>query len=289
MDKAVRGIDKKKQVRFFAVDATDTVRRACEIHKLSITASVFFGRILSAAVMLGIDLKGETDSVTLRVDGDGPLGGALAIAGRNGDVKGYVHTPNVNLSPTRRGVNVAGAIGNGTLRVIRDIGMERSYSGEVELISGEIGDDLAYFFLQSEQVRTAVGLGVLLDTNGSVRRAGGFTVQLLPDAEEEIVDHLEQNLNRFPNFTDVLDMGLNVERIIDEFIMKGMEPQFMDSVAVRYYCGCNRDKYLGALRMLGRKELDDLIEKDEPVIAQCHFCNEEYRYSPQEIVKLLNP
>ncbi len=287
MDKAIRGTDKKKQIRFFAVDTTETVRHACEMHGLSITARVLFGRVISATVMLGIDLKGETDSVTLRVDGDGPLGGALAIAGKNGNVKGYVHHPKVETSPTRRGINVAGAIGNGMLRVIRDIGMERSYSGEVELISGEIGDDLAYFFLQSEQVRTAVGVGVLLDSDGSVRRAGGFTVQLMPDAEEETIAQLEENLNRFPNFTDVLDMGIDVQQIISNHILSGLDPLFMDSVSVQYHCGCDREKYLNAIRMLDRKELDEMIEKNEPVIVQCHFCNKEYKFSPQEIIDTL--
>ncbi len=287
MDKAVRGTDSSKQIRFFAIDATQTVRQASEIHKLSITARVLFGKVLSAAIMLGIDLKGETDSVTLRVDGDGPIGGALAIAGKNGDVKGYVHNPTAEVPPTARGINVPAAIGSGALRIIRDIGMERSYSGEVELISGEIGDDLAYFFLQSEQVRTAVGVGVLLDADGSIRRAGGFIVQLMPDAEEDIVAKLEENLNHFPNFTDVLDMGIDVQSIMSNYILKDMRPQFLDSVSIRYNCGCNREKYLGALLTLGRKELEELIEKGEPVVAQCHFCDQQYEYSPQEIQALL--
>ncbi len=287
MDKAVRGTDVSKQIRFFAVDATQTVREATDIHNLSITARTLFGRVIAAAIMLGIDLKGETDSVTLRVMGDGPIGGAMAIAHRDGRVKGYVDSPEMEVSPTTRGVNVPGALGSGVLRVIKDLGMERSYSGEVELISGEIGDDLAYFFLQSEQIHTAVGVGVLLGANGEIRRAGGFIVQLLPGAEEEIVARLEQNLAEFPNFTDVLDMGVLLEDIVGDFILKDLGANILDTIDVHYQCDCSRSRYQHSLKLLGKDELSEMIANNEPIIAQCHFCNKKYEYSPAEIQELL--
>ncbi len=289
MDKILRGITKNKYIRFFAVNSTTTVQKAVELHNLSITNAVLLGRLLSAALMMAIDLKSNQDSLTIKIDGDGPVGKALATANGQGEVKGYVKNPQLELpiSLQTQSIDVAGAIGRGTLTIIKDLGLKNPYLGQVELQTGTIAKDLTYYFVASEQIPSSVGLGVLIEPDGSVRQAGGFIVQLMPETPEEVISKLEQNLAKFPNLTDVMDMGLPIEKIITDFILKGFQPQFLKEVEANYVCGCSYQKFEAGLKLLSRQELQEAIEKDETMTVHCHFCNKDYHYKKEKIQKIL--
>ncbi len=239
--------------------------------------------------MMGIDLKADKNSLTIKFDGDGPIGKTLVTSNRTGEIKGYVNNPKMELpiNTETNTIDVKTAIGNGTLTIIKDLGMKNPYTGQVEIKHGTIAKDLTYYFATSEQVPSSVGLGVLIEQDGSIRQAGGFIVQLMPDTPEEVITQLETNLSKFPNLTDVMDMGFSIEKIISEFILKGFKPEFLEEIEAKYKCGCSYKKFENGLKLLSKMELQEAIEKDEELIVHCHFCNKDYKYGKARITKIL--
>ena len=288
-DRVIRGITQNKAVRFFAVDSTETVQNAVDLHNLSITNAVLLGRLLSAALMLGIGLKSEKDVLTIKIDGDGPVGKALATSNLKGEVKGYVNNPQLELALnfTTKTIDVARAIGSGTLTIIKDLGLKNPYIGQVELQTGTIAKDLTYYFAVSEQIPSSVGLGVLVEPDGSVRQAGGFIVQLMPDAPEAVISQLEDNLAIFPNLTDMMDMGLSIETIITDYILKGFQPEFLKEVEAKYKCDCSYQKFETGLKLLSKQELQEAVDKNETLTVHCHLCNTDYKFGKEKIEKIL--
>jgi molecular chaperone Hsp33 len=239
--------------------------------------------------MMGIDLKSEQDALTIKIDGNGPVGKALVTSNKKGEVKGYVNNPQLELAlqENTKEINVAGAIGTGTLTIIKDLGMKNPYMGQVELKYGTIAKDLTYYFVASEQVPSSVGLGVLIEPDGNVRQAGGFIVQLMPETPEEVISQLEDNLAKFPNLTDMMDMGFSIEKIITEFILKGFHPTFLEDTKAEYKCNCSSGKFEKGLKLLSKEELQEAIEKNETLNVHCHFCNKDYKYGKDRIEQIL--
>ncbi|MEA1973574.1 MAG: Hsp33 family molecular chaperone HslO [Candidatus Cloacimonadota bacterium] len=286
-DKIIRGHSISKNIRFFGIDSTEVVSSATQMHNLSITNSVLLGRVLSATLMMGTTLKNRTDSITLKFAGDGPSEKCIAVSKNDGKVKGYVANPEVELPKNElHQIDVKGAIGKGMLTVIKDMGLKQPYISQIELISGEIAQDLTYYFAKSEQTPSAVGLGVLVDIDGSVRQAGGFIVQLMPNTPEEEIKILEKNLDEFPNLTDVLDMGKDIETIVRDFILKGIEVKVTQTKKTAFSCDCSKDRFRNGLRLLGKSELNELVKIGDAVPTVCHFCNTEYVFELDEIEEI---
>lgn len=286
-DYIVRATAGNGSIRAFAATTQELVQFAREIHHTSPVASAALGRMLTAAAMMGSMLKGEKDLVTLQVRGDGPLQGIVVTSDSQARVKGYVFHPTVEIPDKYPGkLNVSGAIGNGYLSVIKDIGMKEPYAGRIELVTGEIAEDLTYYFAQSEQTPSAVGLGVLVDTDTSIRRAGGFMIQLLPDATEEMITKLEQKLNTIPYITDLMDMGKTPEDIL-EMILGDFDLKMTDTVSTSFYCNCTRERVEKALISIGKEELEKIIREDKKANLHCHFCSKEYDFTEKELLQLL--
>ncbi len=286
-DYIVRATAGDGSIRAFAATTRDLVQHAREIHHTSPVASAALGRMLTAGAMMGSMLKGEKDLVTLQLRGDGPLQGMVVSADSKANVKGYGFNPNADVPDLLPGkLNVGGAIGEGYLSVIKDIGMREPYAGKIKLVTGEIGDDLTYYFAQSEQTPSAVGLGVLVETDTSIRRAGGFIIQLLPDATEETIDKLEKKLATVPYVTDLLDMGKTPEDIL-QMILGEFDLRILDKIPTAFYCNCTRERVEKALISIGREELEKMIHEDKKANLHCHFCGKEYDFTEDELVHLL--
>jgi molecular chaperone Hsp33 len=288
-DKIIRGITEDKYVRFFAVDSTETTREAQKIHNLSITNSVIMGRAISAALILGLDLKSASNVMTLKIDADGNCGHVIVTSNNLGEVKAYMRNAEYEtpLNKETKRLDIKAALGNGTLTLIKDLGMKQPYVGQVELLYGEIAQDLAYYFVKSEQIPTSVGLGVLVEKDGSIRKSGGFMIQLMPNTPNEIIDKIEDNLAKFPNLTDVMDMGFDIEEIISKFILKDMNPKVTLTSEAKYKCNCSREKFKAALSLLDKEELIDAMNKDEDIVTECHFCNKTYAFNSIDIKEFL--
>ena len=232
-------------------------------------------------------LKSEKDLITLQITGDGPLKGVLVTSDSKSNVKGYVVNPDVDMPLKPDGkLNVGGAIGNGSLRVIKDVGLKEPYSGSIELISGEIADDITYYFAKSEQVPSSVGLGVLVDTDLTIKHSGGFIIQLMPDAQEDVIDKLEKKLLTIPYITDMLNSGFNAEKIL-ETILGDFGLEILDKTGMDYNCSCSRQRVEQALISRGKKELAKIIEEDKKASLTCQFCNKVYDFNEEELKKLL--
>ncbi len=286
-DYIVRATAGDGSIRVFAATTRGLVQKAREIHHTSPVASAALGRLLTAAAMMGSMLKGDKDLVTLQIRGDGPLQGIVVSGDCCGRVKGYVFNPNVELPDKYPGkLDVGGAIGAGYLDVIKDIGMREPYAGRIELVTGEIAEDLTYYFAQSEQTPSAVGLGVLVETNTSVRRAGGFMIQLLPGADEGMVSRLEEKLRHVPYVTDLLDAGKTPEEIL-ELLLGDMGLRILDRLPASFSCNCDRQRVEKALISIGREELEKIIEEDGKANLHCHFCAKEYDFTKSDLLCLL--
>ena len=285
-DYMVRAAAAKGQIRAFAVTAQGVVEEARKAHNTFPVATAALGRLMCASLMMGDMLKSEKDLITVRVDGDGPLGGIVVTADNSGNVKGYVKNTDV-IVPARedKHLNVGAAVGNGTLTVIRDMGLKEPYVGQVELHSGEIADDLTYYFAESEQVPSSVGLGVLLSKENTVRHAGGFIVQLMPGAEEGVISRLEQNIAGLPYVTELLQRGLDPEGILKE-VLYGFDIDMNGQSEVHFNCNCSRDRVERALMLLGKKELDEIIADGETIELKCEFCNKAYNFSINDLKKI---
>lgn len=284
-DRAIRGIAANKQIRFFAVDSTQTVRQALQAHCLSVTATILLGRMISAGIMLAMDMKDDLSSVTLKIDSDGPLKGATVVSKNKGKVKGFVKQPQVEVEAESSlyGLKIGKAVGAGTLTLIKDLNVKQPFSGQTNLISGEIADDLAYYFVQSEQIPSAVGLGLLVNPDASVKSSGGFIVQLMPFAEEEVIAKLEENVNSMPNISDLLDMSKDIESIVRDFVLKGFDYKVTDQLEPEFFCDCSKDKFFQGVKLLGAEEISEALAQEGKLEANCHFCNKTYIYDEDDL------
>lgn len=286
MDYLVRATAAGGQIRAFAVNTRDLVEEARQIHHTTPVASAALGRLMSAALMMGAMMKSERDLLTLSIRGDGPIGGLTVTADAAGNVKGFAFRPEIPvLVNAMHKLDVGGAIGKGTLTVIKDLGLKEPYSGQVDLVSGEIGDDLAYYFMTSEQTPSSVGVGVLVDTDDSILQAGGFIIQLMPDAEEETVAALEANLRGVRSVTALLSDGRTPEEILNE-LLAGLSPEIGEAMPLRFYCNCDRARVQKALISLGKKELDEMAAEGKDVTLHCDFCGKDYSFGADEIATL---
>ena len=282
-DYIVRGIAADGQIRAFAAVTTQTVETAREDHNTSPVATAALGRLLTAAGMMGAMMKGEKDVLTLQIKADGPLGGITVTADSQGNVKGYVGNPQVLLHANAKGkLDVAKAVGQGFLNVIKDMGLKEPYSGQTMLQTGEIAEDLTYYFATSEQVPSSVGLGVLMERDNTVRQAGGFIVQLMPFAQEETIAKLEANLSKITSVTALLDQGDGPEDLLRRLLGN------LDlDLPVRFHCSCSKERVEKALISIGSKELQEMIDEGKPVELNCHFCNTNYSFTVEELKKIL--
>lgn len=287
-DYIVRATAADNQIRAFAITSRDLVEKARQIHNTSPVATAALGRSLSAGAMMGSMMKGEQDLLTLQIRGDGPLGGITVTADSKAQVKGYVNEPAVLIPANVKGkLDVSGAIGNGMLQVIRDLGMKEPYVGQTELQTGEIAEDLTYYFATSEQVPSSVGLGVLLNRDNTVRQAGGFIIQLMPYTEEKVIDALEKRLAGIKSVTELLDQGLTPERILEELLGEfGLTVN--DTIPTAFSCNCSKERVEKAIISIGSKEIREMIRDGKPIEVKCHFCNEAYTFTIEELKEILN-
>ena len=285
-DYLVRATAADAQVRAFAVTARDTVETARAAHDTSPVMTAALGRLLCAGAMMGSMMKGEADILTLQVQGDGPAGGLTVTADSKGRVKGYAVNPQVILPPNSQGkLDVGGAVGAGSLRVIKDLGLKEPYVGQTQLQTGEIAEDLTYYFAASEQVPSSVGLGVLMEKNNTVKQAGGFIVQLMPFAEGNVIEKLEANLSCIHSVTKLLEDGNSPEQILG-ILLEGMDMEILSDMPVEFYCNCSRERVAKALYSIGKKEMDEMIKDGEPIEVKCHFCNTAYQFSVEDLVQI---
>ena len=287
-DYIVRATAADNQIRAFAITSRDLVEKARQIHNTSPVATAALGRSLSAGAMMGSMMKGEQDLLTLQIRGDGPLGGITVTANSKAQVKGYVNEPAVLIPANAKGkLDVSGAIGNGMLQEIRDLGMKEPYVGQTELQTGEIAEDLTYYFATSEQVPSSVGLGVLLNRDNTVRQAGGFIIQLMPYTEEKVIDALEKRLAKVNSVTELLDRGLTPEGILEELLGE-FELTINDTIPTAFSCNCSKERVEKAIISIGSKEIRDMIRDGKPIEVKCHFCNEAYTFTIEELKEILN-
>ena len=237
--------------------------------------------------MMADMLKGPRDLLTIQIDGDGPMQGLVVTADNQGHVKGYVKNPHVILDPNAQGhLNVGGAIGQGTLTVIRDMNLKDPYIGQIPLVTGEIAEDLTAYYAQSEQIPSAVGLGVLMNKENTVRRAGGFVVQLMPFAEDEVISRLEENIRKISSVTSILEEESTPEHLLD-VVLEGFKPEVTSREDVRFYCNCTKERFSRGLILLGTEELENIISEGKDIELRCQFCNSAYTFTTEEVKKLL--
>ena len=286
-DYLVRGMTMDGFVKVVAIRSTELVRRGALIQKTAPNATAAFGRALTAASMMGNMQKVDNGSMTLQIKGDGPIGTIVCVSDPTGNVRGYVYEPNVPLVEKHPGkLDVGATVGNGTLTVIRDLQMKEPYVGSVPLVSGEIGDDVTAYFAQSEQTPTACALGVLVDTDLSVKVAGGYLLQLLPGAPDEVIDVLEQGIKRAGAVTAMLEQGMTPEDILGA-VCGDLGVVFMETTEVSYKCYCTRERVTAALLSLGKEELTDIMEEGKTFPVECQFCDETYEFTPEDIRQML--
>ncbi len=285
-DYIVRATAANGQIRAFAAYTREIVETARTAHNTSPVITAALGRLLTAGAMMGATLKSEKDLLTLKINGSGPAKGLMVTADSASNVKGYAIVPDVVIPANSIGkLDVSGALGIGVLSVIKDLGLKDPYVGQVELKTGEIAEDLTYYFAVSEQVPSAVGLGVLMNKNNTVKQAGGFIIQLMPFADEKIIDRLEEKLGSMPGVTTLLDEGKSPEEILEELIGEfGVE--ILDKVPTKFSCNCDQSRVEKALIAVGKKELDSMITDGEPIEVKCQFCNKAYQFPVDELKKI---
>lgn len=289
MAKIVRVISEDGGVVCTAIDSTDIVYEAEQIHKTSAAVTAAIGRLLTAASIMGCNLKGEEDSLTLRLAGNGPAGSIIAVSDYQGNVRGYVQNPIVELPLNQYGkLDVAGVVGKeGTLYVIKDIGLKEPYIGQSPIVSGEIAEDITNYYAVSEQIPTVCGLGVLVNTDLTVLAAGGYLIQLLPGATEETIEKLEKNIDGIPPVTKMVAEGMTPQQIAFR-ALAGFSPQVLDEFDTKYQCNCSKARVEKALVSLGKEELKRLAAEEEVTEVCCHFCNKKYQFSAKDLLKLLS-
>ena len=286
-DYLVRGMTLDGLVKVVAIRSTELVRKGAQLQKTTPNATAAFGRALTAASMMGNMQKVDNGSLTLQIKGDGPIGGMVCVSDSVGNVRGYVYNPNVPLVEKHPGkLDVGATVGAGTLTVIRDLQMKEPYVGSIQLISGEIGDDVTAYFVQSEQIPTACALGVLVDRDTSVKVAGGYLIQLLPGATEETITAVEKGIQKAGAVTPMLEQGMTPEDILGQ-VLGDLGVVFMETTEISYKCYCSRERVTAALISLGKKELTEIMEEGKPFPVECQFCDEIYTFTPEDIANIL--
>ena len=287
-DYIVRASLANDSVRAFAISSTHLVAEARERHKTLPVVTAALGRLLSAGAMMGCMMKGDKDIVTVSLKGDGPAGYITVTADSHGHVKGFPGNPNVDIPRKYAGkLDVGAAVGRGLLTVSYDLGLKEPYSGQVEIQTGEVAEDLAYYFTVSEQLPSAVGLGVMVDTDSSVKHAGGFIVQLLPDAPEDVIELLEKKLANLEPVTTMMEQGMTPEEMLLR-IFEGVDIEFTERYDVKFYCDCSKEKVKRALAAISDKDLQDIVNDDEDIEVKCFFCNTAYKFSIADIKDILS-
>lgn len=282
-DYIVKAIGYEGEVRAYAIRSTETVREAQRRHDTWATASAALGRTLTASAMIGTMLKDEGSRITVKIEGDGPIGHILVDAHANGKVRGYVANPHVHFDLNDKGkLDVSRAVGNGMLTVIKDLGLKEKFSGQVPLVSGEIGEDFTYYFATSEQTPSAVGVGVLVNPDHTVLASGGFILQIMPGAKDETITAIENHLKTIKPISTMVREGIDPEGILEELLGKG-NLKILETVPVEFECTCSKERFGNALISLGAQELQEMIEEDGQAEAQCHFCNEKYLFTKEEL------
>ena len=285
-DYIVRATAAGGQIRAFAATTRELVEEARSRHGTSPVATAALGRLLTAGAMMGSMMKNDTDVLTLQINGDGPLGGITVTADSRGDVKGYVQNPDVILPPKNGKLDVGGAVGIGLLTVIKDMGLKEPYSGQTILVTSEIAEDLTYYFANSEQVPSSVGLGVLMEKDNTVKCAGGFIVQLMPFAEEKVISRLEENVGKITSVTRLLEEGYTPQRLLED-LTEGLDLEITDTMPARFYCNCSKERVERAVASIGAKGIREMIDEGKDIEVKCHFCNTAYSYSVDELKNIL--
>lgn len=286
-DYIIRGMAADGQVRFFAGTTKEIVETARSIHNTSPVATAALGRLLTAGALMGATCKNDSDLLTLQIQCSGPIGGLTVTADAHCNVKGYVNNPEVILHANDKGkLDVAKALDMGVLSVIKDIGLKEPYIGQTKLVSGEIAEDLTYYFATSEQIPTSVALGVLMEKNNTVKQAGGFIIQLMPFASEELISDLEKRLGEFTSITALLDQGMEPLDIVKQ-IFEGYNVEVTDTIPTKWHCNCSKERFSQAVISLGKKEIANLLADNKPIEVNCQFCNSSYTFSPEELENML--
>lgn len=286
-DYMVRATAADNQVRAFAVTSRDLVEQARIYHNTSPVITAALGRLLTGGVMMGTMMKGEKDLLTLQIKCGGPAKGLTVTADSQGSVKGYPQVPDVMLPPNEKGkLDVGGALGLGILSVIKDLGLKEPYVGQVELKTSEIAEDLTYYFAVSEQVPSAVGLGVLMNRDNTVQQAGGFIIQLMPDTKEEVVQALEERVERIGSVTELLDQGITPEELLEK-LLNGLGVEMTETIPVQYACNCSKERVTRAIASIGKKDLQEMVDDQQPIEVNCQFCDKHYVFTPEELKNLL--
>ena len=286
-DYIVRAIAANASISAFAATTKEMVEFAKNAHNTSPVATAALGRLLTAGAMMGVMMKGDKDVLTLQIKGSGPLKGITVTADSKGNVKGYVINPNVIIPANSKGkLDVGGAIGPGILNVIKDMGLKEPYVGQTFLQTSEIGDDLTYYFANSEQVPSSVGVGVLMNKDNTVAQAGGFIIQLMPFTDEKIIDQLEKKLGEINSVTSMLDEGKTPEMILD-YILGDFDVEIVDKIPTQFKCNCSKERVKKVLYSISKKEIEDIIKDNEPINVECHFCNTSYKFDIDELKGIL--
>lgn len=285
-DYIVRATAADSQIRAFAITSKTMVETARQAHNTSPVVTAGLGRLLSAGAMMGTMMKGEKDLLTLQIKGDGPLKGMTVTANAQGYVKGYPEESQVILPANAQGkLDVGGTVGNGILHVIKDMGLKEPYVGQTVLQTGEIAEDLTYYFATSEQVPSAVGLGVLMNKENTVKQSGGFIIQLMPFTDEEVIERLEKKISEIKSVTEMLEEGMTPENILEE-ILGDLQLEITDVMETGFRCDCSKERVARALATIGKKDMDEMIADNEPIEVKCHFCNTEYRFGVDELKEI---
>lgn len=287
-DYIIRAVAAKDQIRCFAITSRELVEEARHRHNTSPVITAALGRLLSGGAMMGATMKGEKDLLTVKIDCSGPVKGITVTADARGNVKGFPLVPQVSLPASSAGkLDVGRAVDLGVLTVIRDMGLKEPYSGSINLVSGEIAEDLTYYYAVSEQTPSSVALGVLMNKDNTVRESGGYMIQLMPDASEEVISVLEERLKNIEPVTSMYTKGYTPESML-EYILEGFDLEITEKIPARFHCGCSKERVRKALAAIGKKELESLIEEGMPVEMNCHFCNSDYSFEIEELIRIKN-
>lgn len=285
-DYIVRATAAGETVRAFAIRSTNLTAEARELHHTFPVVTAALGRLLSAGAMMGSMMKGDNDKLTIQVKGDGPIGQMTVTVDSHGNVKGFPADPSVDIPLKRAGkLDVGAAVGRGTLTVSMDLGLKEPYNGQVEIQTGEIGDDLAYYYTVSEQTPSAVGLGVMVDRDSSVKHAGGFILQIMPDASEETISALEAKVAAAESVTAMMNEGMSPEDIL-AYYLADLDLKITEKLPVRYHCGCSKERVADVLATISTDDLEEMINDGEEIEVKCYFCNSAYRFSTEELKEI---
>ena len=285
-DYIVRATAADSQVRAFAITSGELVEEARKRHNTSPVATAALGRLLTGGAMMGSMMKNETDVLTVKVRGTGPLEGITVTADSHANVKGYVENPDVMLPPKNGKLDVGGAVGIGIMQVIKDMGLKEPYVGDTMLVTSEIAEDLTYYFASSEQVPSSVGLGVLMEKDNTVKCAGGFIIQMMPFAKEDTVAKIEENLKMVTSVTELLDKGYTPEQILKE-LLGNVGLEITDTIPTQFYCNCSKERVEKAVASIGRKDIQEMIDEGKDIEVKCHFCNSAYHYTIEDLKQII--